>query len=336
MGSATEMLTAGQICERFGYVTGFLAPGEDTFAVGRAAGQLTDDGLLTIALLDELAANNGAITADRTAALLLEWADDPEVFDRFAGPSSRKAILALRQGQRPELAGAPDPMANDLRISNGAAMKVAPAGWTHPGEPGLAVDLACVICVPTHNTNIAFAGAGAVAAAVAAASAGAARADVLEAALAGARSGDQVGLRRAVEVPGPSVEARIELALRIVDQDAPPTDRLADLASVIGSGLPITEAVPMAIGLVALFGDDPMELIRRSVNLGGDTDTVAAIAGAISGTMAGLGALDAGLVAQVEEANGIDIGRTGEAVAAMVLSRGAPGGRRAARGRAER
>lgn len=315
MGSVTEMLTPRQIKERYGRVDTLLSPEEGTFASGRVAGQLTDDGLLTLAVIDGLLQHGGSLTARHAAQMLVEWANDPEVFDRFAGPSSRKAILALRRGESPEDAGAPSLMTNDLRISNGAAMKVAPAGWFCPGQIEAAVRLAGSICVPTHNSHIAFAGAGSVAAAVAVAASGEDMEDVLTAAVRGAELGEQEGIKRAVEVPAPSMAARVRLAIDVAHEPGDVPHRIARLTDLIGSGLPITEAVPMAIGINAVIPDDPMELIRTLVNIGSDADTVASIAGAIAGTSSGLKGFDADMLAQLEDTNGIDIGQIAERVA---------------------
>ncbi|MDR1634553.1 MAG: ADP-ribosylglycohydrolase family protein [Bifidobacteriaceae bacterium] len=317
LGSATEMLTERQVRSRYGQVTGFTAPAAGTFAAGREPGALTDDGLLTLALLERIIDRGGVITSADTAEVLLRWSSDAEVFNRFAGPSSRKAILALREGATPEIAGSPDPMGNDLRLSNGAAMKVGPAGWANPGQLDQAVSAACALCVPTHNSHVAFEGAACVAAAVAAASAGEGLSQVLEAGLAGAEKGYELGLAQAVEVPAPRIKARVELALELADGPGSAERRLRRLVGVIGSGLPITEAVPMALGLVALFGQEPIRLILAAVNLGGDSDTVASIAGAIAGTVAGLGRLDREMVGRLEEVNGIDVRRIASRAAAL-------------------
>ncbi len=50
-----------------------------------------------------------------------------------------------------------------------------------------------------------------------------------------------------------------------------------------------------------------MQAIFAGVNIGGDTDTIAAIAGGICGALHGIEALDASLVRQVEQVNGLDL-----------------------------
>jgi len=318
MGSATEGLTISQIKERFGWVTGLLAAGAGTFADGWPIGGLTDDGLVTLQTVEELIKNQGYLTPVQAGELLVRWASDPEVFRRFAGPSSRKAILALRDGADPRQAGAPDILANDFRISNGAAMKVAPAGWFFPNDIERAVDLAVNLVTPTHNSHIAFAGAGVVAAAVSIAAVSADMSQVVKAALLGAKIGECLGLERAIEVPAPSMPARVELAIQLAHGPGSPEQKVGRLNEIFGSGLPITEAVPMAVGLVTVLGQDPMELIRATVNLGSDADTVAMIAGVMAGTYSGLAGFDPDLVKQIETTNQISIREIASKVVATI------------------
>lgn len=62
----------------------------------------------------------------------------------------------------------------------------------------------------------------------------------------------------------------------------------------------VTESIPTAFGLVILAGGDPMRVVRYAANIGGDTDTIGAIAGAICGALRGIGAVDRALLAEVE------------------------------------
>jgi len=309
MGSATEQLTPAEVQARFGRVTSFQQAGEGTFAAGRTPGLLTDDGAQLVGIARLLVEQNGHVTPRHVADVILKWAEDPELLRRFAGPSTRKAIAALREGRTPEEAGAPEPTANDFRSTNGSAMKVAAAGLAFPFDIKRAVETAATICVPTHNSDIAFAGAGAVAAAVASAARGGLRlSHVAEAAIDGACLGLELGRERSHQVPGPSIAARIEVARDIAfDFGKTQEERILRLNDVIGGGLPVAEAVPLAIGLFLATGGDPMRTIIEAVNLGNDSDTVATIAGAIAGAFSGSYGLDSRLVETLVSANEIDV-----------------------------
>lgn len=309
MGSATEQLTPAEVRARFGRLMSFRQPGDGTFASGRTPGLLTDDGAQLVGMAHLLVEHKGRITARHVADVVLKWAEDPELLRRFAGPSTRKAIAALREGRTPEEAGAPEPTANDFRSTNGSAMKVAAAGLAFPFDIKRAVETAAIICVPTHNSDIAFSGAGAVGAAVAAAvRGGLTLSDVAEAAIDGARLGLALGKERSHQVPGPSIAARIEVARDISFLTGKTQEeRILRLNDVIGGGLPVAEAVPLAIGLFLTTGGDPMRTVIEAVNLGNDSDTVATIAGAIAGAFSGSGGLDSRLVGTLVSANAIDV-----------------------------
>jgi ADP-ribosylglycohydrolase len=308
MGAATEMLTPRQIRERYGWVDSLIAPESGTFAAGRAAGMVTDDSGITLAIVERMIANAGAFTAHESASALLSWAEDEEVFGRFAGPSTNRAIASLRSGASPAQAGAPAPMDNDLRVSNGAAMKAAPAGYANIGQPERAVLTVGAICTPTHNTDIAISGAGAVAAAVAVACAGRASLDeVIDASIWGAERGMELGREQGHEVPGPSIAARIELAVMLAQRETEQRDAVGLLGRTLGAGIAITEAVPLAIGLMVACKGDPISTIEAAVNLGDDSDTVASIAGSLSGSFSGAARIPTEIRVQVSQVNSIGV-----------------------------
>ena len=78
----------------------------------------------------------------------------------FVGPSSRRAIIALKRGEDPYKTGA-------TGDTNGAAMRISVVGLMHPGDLEGAVADAVLTSVPSHYTDIAVSGASAVAGAVA-------------------------------------------------------------------------------------------------------------------------------------------------------------------------
>jgi ADP-ribosylglycohydrolase len=171
-----------------------------------------------------------------------------------------------------------------------------------------AVEDAAILCRPTHNTNVAISGASAVAAAIATAlRTECSILDVLDAAVQGAAEGERLGRRSAAVVAAPSVVERIRLAAAIAVQEDDLDAAAERLAAVIGSGLPVAEAVPTALGLFLAARGDPNRAVIAAVNLGGDTDTIGTIVGAISGAYAGYEALNQDLATQVLRANEIDM-----------------------------
>ena len=50
-----------------------------------------------------------------------------------------------------------------------------------------------------------------------------------------------------------------------------------------------------------------MDAMMMAANLGGDSDTLASMAGSICGALQGIGAFEEGMLAEVEAVNGLDL-----------------------------
>lgn len=114
-----------------------------------------------------------------------------------------------------------------------------------------------------------------------------------------------LAIRHALLSPAPpSWTDRTRLAVVLAEHAQ--TDRLAQAlrsaAPAPGAAIPGTAsaAVPAAIHTVALHGDDLTATIRAAVELGGDTDTVAAMAAGTVGAHVGLSSIATGLVERLE------------------------------------
>lgn len=304
LGMPTQSFTREQIRLRFGVLDGLYAgPGDQPIAPRMPAGRITDDTEQALLLADELVTGRGHVDPHRWAAALDAW--EQQMVARgsrdLLGPSTSRAIAAIRAGADPTEAGSSG-------TTNGAAMRVAPVGiaarWGESGcEHERFIDIVEESCLPTHHTGLAIAGAAAVAAAVSAGVEGATYDGVLGAAIEAAARGARRGRAR----PGPSVAARLEWALR-----AAPTGAGADvdawLYDVVGTTVATQESVVAAFVLLADTRADVGGGLLRAASLGGDTDTMAAILGAMSGAMVGQRGLPQGWWAQVADVNRLDVG----------------------------
>lgn len=245
------------------------------------AAAVTDDTGQLEALTRALIVSRGELTVDAWRAALLDWFRTSPTADR-AGPTSRSAL----EGQPP------DPSDGRIGATNGSAMRVAPAGLVHPGDPERAVQLAWTTSRVTHDTQVAAAAAGAIAAGVAAAlRPGSGVEEVTEACVLGAALGHGLGVREGRTVPAPRVSARIELAVDEGRRGGDLDESLERIDAAVGTSMLAFESVPAAVGVLAATGGDPLETVRAGVRIGGDTDTIAAIAGALAGALHGHAAL---------------------------------------------
>lgn len=302
MGANTEGRTPEMITERFGDYLEELLPGEeDTFVPGCERGFVTDDFSLAYFTAKSILESGGNVTADTARKALLEWACHPEYYC-LAGPTTRAAVDRIKGISEPD--EKPWVLACDnAKATNGSAMKIFPAGLANPGNPKKAVSDAVALCLPTHNNRASLSAAGAVAAAVSCAVGGGDLKQIMEAGFYGAREGEKYG----EPVSAASVERRMELAVEIAEKNMGWEKTMLELGSVIGSGLAANEAVPCVFGILAATKGDVLLAIKMGVNIGNDTDTVATMAGAITGAFCGADSIPEKYLELIEKANHMDL-----------------------------
>ncbi len=323
MGAATEVMTRAEISDRFGgWVTDFLPPPSDRpYSGGRSAAQITDDSSQMVCLMDAIVRHAGNITPDVGADALIDWSKDEELFRRFAGPTTRRAISKLRADVPPLLAGRAfeGPLGG---VSNGAVMKIAPAGWLNPGNLQQAAYDAMTITTATHGTRIAYSAAAAVACATArACQADATVYDVVDACYEGIQIARAQMDRTVADRPAPSLERRIDLAISVALSAHSVEGAVERLGDLIGNGLHVCETVPCAIGLLVAAKGDPMAAIIGAVNMGDDSDTLACVVGSITGTLAP-NRIPMNTRQQIEQANAVDLKAIVRPFTLLALERG--------------
>jgi ADP-ribosylglycohydrolase len=293
LGMPTQMLSRQQITDRWGpLLTGFeAAPPDHPIAAGMPAGAVTDDTEQAVLLARLLLSGHGGIDPRSWASALAGW--EREMAARgsldLLGPSTKRAVEAMLAGTPPEEAGR-------YGDTNGAAMRIAPVGIATPAEPlPVLIDRVQQASRVTHNTSIALAGAAAVAAAV---SAGVAGADVPAAInIAIAAAGLAAG--RGHWVAGADVATRIRWATGLIADRAPA--RAAEVIyTLVGTSLATQESVPAAFAVLSAIPDDPWQACLLAASLGGDCDTIAAMAGAVAGACGGLAAFPPHAIAVIE------------------------------------
>ena len=289
----TQMLSRAQIRDRWGeLLTGFEpAPPGHPIAAGMPAGAVTDDTEQAVLLGKLLVSGHGIIDQNDLAAALVHWERD--MAERgsldLLGPSTKRAVEAVLAGTPPEESGS-------AGTTNGAAMRIAPVGIAVPPDDlPMLVENVVMASHVTHNTGIALAGAAAVAAAVSAGISGAGVAQATALAVEAARS----AARRGHWVAGADVAARIEWAVGLV-AGRPETDAAELIYTLVGTSLATQESVPAAFAVLAAVPDDPWRACLLAASLGGDCDTIAAMAGAVAGACHGTAAFPPEAIAVID------------------------------------
>ncbi|WP_090482901.1 ADP-ribosylglycohydrolase family protein [Nakamurella panacisegetis] len=280
LGMPTQSLPRELIVRRYGDIVGgfHAAPPDHPLAAGLKAGSITDDTEQALLLARLLIENNGRIDPAELGRRLLSWENDMRARGSLdlLGPSTRSAISNLLAGQDPTETGRNG-------TTNGAAMRITPVGITvDVSDLGRLVQRVVAASSFSHNTGVALAGAAAVAAAVSAGIDGATVAEAVELAVAAAR----MARHRGYWVAGGDVAARIEWAIEFV-RDSDPAQLIQRIDQVVGTSLASQESVPAAFAVFAVHADNPWLACRIAASVGGDTDTIAAMVGAMSGAVYG-------------------------------------------------
>ena len=298
LGMPTQSLPRSAIVARYGPLLRAFepAPPGHPLAAGLPAGSVTDDTEQAVLVARLIIEGGGRVDAAELASRLLGWEETMRGRGSadLLGPSTSRAIGAL-------LAGADIDQAGRSGATNGAAMRITPVGIATPCSNleflvGRVADASRV----THNTGLALAGAAAVAAAVSAGIEGASVADAVGYAVAAA----ELAATRGHWVAGADVASRIAWATGLVaglDLDAVMTA----VYTLVGTSLATQESVPAAFAVVAASPDDPWQACRIAASLGGDCDTIAAMAGAVIGACHGAEAFPRSARATVTLVNGL-------------------------------
>ncbi|MBS5450235.1 MAG: ADP-ribosylglycohydrolase family protein [Coriobacteriia bacterium] len=300
-GMPVEGWSARRIVREVGLVD-HLMPGmpDNDISRGLAAGEVTDDTMHTLFVIEMLAETGGRVDARLFLEKLRRWATTCPKSTAVLGPSTRRALEQID-------AGVPMEQTGSRGYTNGGAMKMAPLGivFGDPARPERIVDAAEAISLPTHHTGVAIAAASAIGAAVGAAVRGAQLNSVLDAA------GDaaDLGELRGVDFASASVAARIEMARGLSIPE--------DVRDLIGCSPLACESVPAALAFVQLSGGDPRVCACMATAAGSDTDTVASMACAICGGLRGEDAFDPEDVALIERVNGLNFGALAEQLIAI-------------------
>ncbi|NIG18221.1 MULTISPECIES: ADP-ribosylglycohydrolase family protein [Pantoea] len=301
MGMPSELWPRSRVKQHFGWIDGFLpGPAENNAACyfGRAA--FTDDTSMALALADAIVTHDGDINAETIGANILRWAEEFDAFNKnVLGPTSKIALNALKMGT-------PVTQLENNGMTNGAAMRVSPLGCLLPAKDLDAfIDAVALASSPTHKSDIAIAGAVVIAWAVSRAIDGASWTSIRDELPAIARAAQE----KRVTTFSASMAARVELALSVVAQGRGVESTMQQIYDLVGTGTATIESVPAAISMVELANTDPNRCAILCANLGGDTDTIGAMAVAICGALHGIDGIDSQLKAELDAANALDFTR---------------------------
>jgi ADP-ribosyl-[dinitrogen reductase] hydrolase len=224
---------------------------------------LSDDTQLIMATCESIV-ERGAVDAKHLASNFLAWFREGRIHG--IGSSTLKSMRDLAAGVHWALAG----RRGERAAGNGAAMRIAPLAFLlDPNNPKDRTTLRDV-CNITHHNDEAYIGALAVVLAI-------------RSVLAGQWSSEHSFLTTVVgSLPDSAVRDRVNELL-------PLKVPVSDAASRFGATGYVVDTVPMALYAAQFISVRPLEdVLAQTISAGGDTDTIASIAGQLAGCVVGL------------------------------------------------
>jgi len=285
-GAVADVIGAVVEAESPGYIAATYRSVDDVLAVKSVdeltgppwqVGRFTDDTQMTLCVAEWLAAGE----APSAAHLLARFSEAYEPWRRY-GPAT-EAILRLYPSHKSEwrtLATAAFPQGSH---GNGSAMRVAPVGLVYRDNLEKAASVAIESSRPTHSHTLAYQGAVLQCLAVATAT----TSDSIDPAafLRVLRGGLSIFAERMQDTS--VFSGAIDAIQRGLGRDA----SCSAMSETLGTGITAQESVPMSLYCFLRHRDSYADVVREAVFIGGDTDTIASMAGAISGAMLGVSAI---------------------------------------------
>lgn len=331
LGAPVEKLSAADIRARYGRVTSLearwhkmdLPPEQRNYRV-RGSGIVTDDTLMTLALMDIYAEQKRHLDAwDMADGMVRQIAWTP----RWIPEMQREAMLIDRLFypekwifQRHQLANC-DPRQGGIgnMVNCGAAMYVAPIGVVNACDPRAAYDEAIAFAAG-HQESYGLEAAGVFAAAVAAAFVpGTTIETIVETVLGLAKDGTRNAIadiaEAATKLKGKDHAEVVAAFHAAIAPYSPMGDDVNHTKARAGrltaayqpSRLGAIEELPLALGFALVNGGAFRASIEDGINSGRDTDSIGVMAGAILGAMHGESVIDAADRTTLDSANRFDL-----------------------------
>jgi ADP-ribosylglycohydrolase len=312
LGMPTQSLSREQIRQRFDCITTLVAADADQpIAPNMPAGSITDDTEQAVLVAELLVAGGGRIDPSDLAQSLIDWEAVMQAkgSQDLLGPSTKRAIEMILAGHSPEEAGR-------FGTTNGAAMRITPVGIAADvNDAAQFVSAVVQACQVTHNTTLGISSAAAVAAVISAGINGDSLTTALQTGITIAGQAEKFGHW----IAGGRIAARIQWAEKLC-ADCDNQQLPALIYDVIGTSVASQESVVAAFALahqVAAGRLAAFDAVCMAASLGGDTDTIAGILGAMLGACQGLSAWPADMIDRIKTVNALELAPLVEGLLAL-------------------
>lgn len=280
MGMPTELWPIQKIRSKFGrHITTFLDGTDDNdIAINFKAGEYTDDTNQAFAILDALIETDWQPDTKILVKHIMKWADAVGAWtNNILGPSSKAALKMVKEGKDPK-------EVTKTALTNGCGMRISPIGTLYePDQFNDLVKMVYEVTKITHSSDVAISGACMIAGAVTAALADYSWDQIITY----AERANNAGFKLGAPTWAAHNKERLEVGLDLAHKYAGDDDAFSEaIYNTVGTGTTISESIPAALS-IAYYAKDVKKSAVICTNLGGDTDTIGAMATAICGAKVG-------------------------------------------------
>lgn len=283
LGMPVEGWSRERIQQEHGWIDDYLPRRDETGQISVAAGEFTDDTELALIHVESLISSNGFIDPEGIGIRMVRLLRGDST--RFLDATTRAALLRIDESGDYQ-SGLPSP---DGRPGNGVAARIAPIGLLHAlGRFNAEVFSREVLRAGliTHCDPESLNGALAIAFAIRLIVNQEVPPEMLLDEVASFIDEDDVARK-----------LRFAAALRLPE---PTPERVVACLQRIGTSESVAESVAAALFCFVSFPDDFEQAVLSAVNAGGDTDSIAAMTGALSGAQVGASRIPVRLVDGLE------------------------------------
>ncbi|NQV08980.1 ADP-ribosylglycohydrolase family protein, partial [Candidatus Woesearchaeota archaeon] len=276
LGAPVESMWAGDIQKKYGFVKDYVKGNRFP------KGIYTDDTQLTIAGAETFIENKG-FNPETYSKKFIEWLNNPI----GAGKGTVEAVERLKQGVNWTKSGS-------IELKGcGPAMKASPFGLFYKDDLNKLKEVSMQSTIVTHNNADSIAGATAVAYSVA---------YVIDNKTNFNPKKFLRSVSSFIKDISPEFSRRIALLEHLLDKNM----NLVLENELKRRGAFILDTVPAALYFFVISPFDFEKSVLNAINGGGDTDSIAAITGAISGALNGFSNIPLRFVNGLENGNGLN------------------------------
>lgn len=304
MGMPTEFMTRETIRKNYGLIDRLLDPTcIPSIHKNLKKGQITDDTEQVLELI-EAYYNAGKIDKDVTLNALRSWYEETNAAVKgFIGPSALKVLSGeSNEGRGTTCGAAMRILAVSLSVKKGDIETLQKAIWES--------------CLCTHYSDIAIEAAMALGFGYHYAALEATYDEIINHILQGAFQGRKMGPG---SFAGAHTSRRIGLAIDTIKNMSSMDEVMDFIYEVIGTTMEANEVVPASVAIFSYAKGDVWLSIKMGASIGGDTDTIAAIAGALSTLYAKNHNIPASIVHEVLTVNKLDLHKYARMLETMFL-----------------